>query len=72
MAASTAPRAVGESETSSTANASATGAIVDPAMLMKLERKYHRKLRTRIGANAAVSPAMADKLPNGWDTAAGG
>ena len=31
---------------------------------MKLERKYHRKLRTRIGANAFVSPAaMADKVP---------
>ena len=61
LAASTAPSAPGELETSSTANASATGAIVLPIMLIVLEAKYHRKFRSRSGANA-LSRVMAHNL----------
>ncbi len=51
LAASTAPSAVGESETSSTANATATGAIVDPPVFTVWEKKYHRKFCWRSGAS---------------------
>ena len=46
-----AQRASAESLTSSTANASATGAIVVPTRLTLREAKYQRKFRSRSGAN---------------------
>lgn len=53
IAASTVPSALGESLTSSTAKASATLAMVPPAMLTSREAAYHRKLRSRSGARAS-------------------
>ncbi len=50
-AASTCPRAAAESVMSSTANASATPAIIEPRVLLKREAKYHAKLAWRSGAN---------------------
>ena len=81
LAASTAPRALGESETSNTAKASATGAIVEPTMLTKLERKNARKLRSRSGATESFHVTLAtrprrarrwsNELPTSDETARG-
>ncbi len=54
LAASTVPRALGESLTSSTAKARATLAMVPPTRLTKREAAYQRKLGSPSGARAAV------------------
>ena len=60
-AARTCPRAVAESVISSTAKASAMGAMVLPMVLAERDAKYQRKLRSRSGATESVHFTLATR-----------
>ena len=64
-AARTCPRAVAESVISSTANASAMGAMVLPTVLAERDAKYQRKLRSRRGATESVHVTPATRPRSG-------